>query len=852
MKGQTLFRFISATMLATCSTSVFAAPAYPYDIPAQDLPLALQEISRQAKVSIIFQPQTVAGRKSLSVRGAMQPKAATETAIRRYHDLEVIALNQNTLLVRRRKKGSSEEIASWTTNQATSALPPPRVTEPPPDVIVTASRRPAFISSYPGSLLVVRGAMVEQQGRTSLSSVSGLIPGLNLSETGAGQWRITMRGMHSAGENSVLLYFDETPVSGPSSVTSDVSQMSPNISLYDMDRIEVLRGPQGTLFGSGALGGAVRLVPNKADSEAIAVQATAGMTEMAKGGFGHSVTGMFNLPVITGKVGLRTLIYDERNSGYVDNVTLGIKNINQSRTTGMRLQIRTEPVDGFDFTLSTLYQKQEIADPSTQYKELGTFKTSISERLPFPNKLLLLNMTSHARAGIAEITATASYYKWDVTRTIAATAPAIRAMESGTYCPLFIGSSSCTSEQMTQYQSYIRQTLPLVGYQPMQVEAKIGELRIATIPGLPFMLTAGAFIEKRTDNSTNGTYRVNAQTGQIQTPFQAEYKRSVDINTRQFAIFADVAWKIAPPFTLTMGMRGYYYRKSLFAQILQTSYTNGAIAGPPVAYISEAGGNTGRINLSYTSSPDFLLYAQMATGFRPGGVNSVPNLPENLKVFKSDSATSYELGFHKRWTEPGIFSSFSFYWTDWRNMQATSRIPSFLFVSNSGSARVIGADIDLRASLGQATNVRINANILRAQLTKDQTTSVVVAPGLKGDNIPFEPQIKLAAQLERKFYLSKQAYASIDTEFSYIGHSFSEFRSDSAYYEKMGGYTDITLRGSLNLPGWTIKASISNLFNSVGKRRMESNFDQADIMITTQPRTFGLELTRKFSASQNK
>lgn len=829
---------------------MLAAPAaaataeYDFDIAEQDLAAVIRTIGRQGRIDILFQPESVARRRSSPVRGRLEPVAALRSVLRAQRDLEVIRLADGTLLIRARRTASPPPAP----RETPAARPPTTAYHDPPEqeVVVTATRRQTLLKDYPGSLTVLRGKDVAKRGRTSLAEAAELVPGLNLTETGSGQRRITMRGLHSAGENSVLLYFDETPISGPSSATSDVSQMSPDIRLFDVDRIEVLRGPQGTLFGSGALGGAVRILLNKPDMQAFGAEAAVGASLTDHGRPGSLRRATLNVPLLPGVLSLRATGYDERRGGYVDNVALGLYDVDRARTSGGRVMLRLEPASGYDLTATLLGQRQRIGDASAWYPALGSYRTDNLERLPFPNDLLLYSLVGHARTGTTELTAAASHYRWAVTRSIDSTRPALNVIDNGTYCPLYAGVAQCNAAQLAAYRAYLGSVLPLVGSQPMRVDATTAELRIASAPGEPLTFTGGVFLERRADASRSGTYQADPVTGAILRS-QLTYLRTISVETRQAAVFADAGWRPADVLTVTMGARRYSYRKAAASQVLQTSYVNGAVAGAATAHRTASSGWTGRVNLAFQPLASLLVYGQMATGFRPGGVNSVPNLPESLVAFAADSATTYEAGFRAGSADGRLGVSGSAYLTDWHDMQASARLPSFTFVSNSGAARIAGFDLEAEATPLPGLRLRGAFNLLEARLTRNQANAVVAAPGMKGDRIPFEANVKAVLSGELSRPLGTGLTSVMSADLAYVGASYSDYRPTSPYYERMGDFADLTLRWGLETPRWALRLTLANAFDAAGRQRVESTVKSEQLTNSLTPRTLSIDFSWNFA-----
>ena len=505
---------------------------------------------------------------------------------------------------------------------------------------------------------------------------------------------------------------------------------------------------------------------------------------------------------------------------------------------------RLEPSPDLDLTATFLTQEQKVSDASATNPSLGLYRTDTRERLPFPNDFKLFAMTGHSLVGSTRVTANFSRYRWDLTRTIDSTQSALRAMENASYCPLYAGVSACSASQVADYRSYIASLLPLVGSQPMRVDATIGEIRVATPAEAPLSLVAGFFFETRSDTSHSGTYGADPATGEIRVPFVRNYLRTVSVDTRQLAAFADATLKLGAGWSFSAGTRRYSYDKKATAEVWQTSYINGAVAGPPQTTKVGSDGWTGRANLAWQMAPETLLYAQVATGFRPGGVNSIPNLPETLVAFASDSATSREIGF--RHTGTGFRLGGSAYWTTWKNMQTSARLPSFLFVSNSGAARILGIDLEAEVVPFEGLHLRSALNLLDARLTKDQVNPVVVAPGRAGDHIPFEPGLKAVASADYTYGLSSRTSLTVGADLSYVGRHYSDYRPDSPYYEAMGGYADIAIRLELSRGPATARLILANALGAKGRQRVESTsyVEQGTNLIA--PRRLSAEIGWRF------
>ena len=817
-----------------------------FDIPPNDLVDVIKTIGQQAHLNILYVQAVLAGHRSARVKGRMSAVEAVRAALTSSHVLECVSMADGTLVVR---PGRPPPAASPRPKNIHNPVPrSPSVVPNSPTaaegahIIVTALRRPSPLLAYPGSLTVLSGDLLDLRGETRLPDAAALAPGLTFTETGSGQRRITLRGLHSAGENSVLLYLDETPVSGPTSATSDVSQMSPDIRLVDVDRIEVLRGPQGTLFGSGAMGGAVRILYRQPDPAHFSAGADLSGELMQDRMAPGAASAMVNLP-LDGGLAVRASAYEDHRPGYVNNIRLGISGVNREHTAGGRVAVRLEPADGLDITATLLKQHQYVADSSMWYAALGPYRTDEQERLPFPNDFRLASLVGHASLGPVKTTAVLSHYRWNVTRTIDATRPAASTIAAGTYCPLFADVVTCNPSQDAAYRAAASALLPLASIQPMTVTGTTRELRLATPAGSPITLTTGLFLEHRSDHGSSGTYRVDAGTGKPILPMAQTYLRTMSAATHQSAVFADVGWRLASGLVLDIGGRRYAYAKHESWQVLQTSILNGAIAGRPQAASTKARGWTQRVNLSYRLAPGTLVYAQVASGFRPGGINSVPNLPTSLTTFASDQVTSYEIGFRSGWLADRLLLNAAAYRLDWSNIQTAAQLPNFTFVSNSGTARNYGLDLEGEFVASRRLRFRGGLSLLDARLVRAQLNPVVSDVGAKGDHIPFEPSATLFLSADYSRPIGTRTQLSIGADLNYTGHSHSEFSLDDPDDERMGGFAILGVHGRISRDSWSCQLTLSNAFNAVGSEKVETLTGAPGRTLASQPRTIELQLS---------
>ena len=225
------------------------------------------------------------------------------------------------------------------------------------EIIVTALRRDTRLQDTPIAISVATGETLERSGTTSFTELTRNTPSLRIVDGGPGNRRVLIRGIQSAGEPTVGVYYDEIPVSGSVSTTSDAAGTTPDFRIFDVERAEVLRGPQGTLFGSGSMGGTMRIIFNKPDATGFAAAMSANMTSVKGGNPGMSMDAMLNIPIVADKLAVRVVGSYNRFAGYIDNNFYNTRNINDGYSYGGRLLVRWTPNEDMTLDLAGYYEK---------------------------------------------------------------------------------------------------------------------------------------------------------------------------------------------------------------------------------------------------------------------------------------------------------------------------------------------------------------------------------------------------------------------------------------------------------------------------------------------------------------
>lgn len=715
------------------------------------------------------------------------------------------------------------------------------------EIVVTALRRETRLQDTALSITAMSGEALLNMGATTVQDIVSSVPGLNLTEGNTGQRRISVRGVQSAGESTVGLYLGETPITGPNSATSDPSSITPDLNMFDVNRVEVLRGPQGTLFGSGSMSGTFRVVFNEADVDGYEGAVDLTGSTIHGGSEGYGVRGMVNVPIMEGLLGARLVLYDELRGGYVDNVRLGQEDINEARSYGGRLMLAFTPSESFKVTGLITLQNQTAEDTNGWTPGVGTYKNNNYHKQPFPNEFALYNLAAEWDLGWATLNGTTSYYSWDATKYIEGSLAALSARQAGSFCARYNGiTGACNATQLANYRAYIDSVFPLSGYQPMHVEAKIHEARLSSNSDGALTWTVGAFYESRSDDATSSTVEVDPISGEVYMPIVYNFSRFVAVDLTQKALFGEATYEVLDGLKVTVGARAYQYEKESQSQVLMTSYINSSVAGPLSTYNSDSDGWVGRLNISYDIADNAMVYAQYSEGFRPGGINNTPGLTPDLIPYASDSLESYEIGAKTSWFDGRLTLNASAYEIKWADMQIAASIPNYSFIANVGASTIRGLEIEAAARPLPGLSLTGSMGLVDGKLDTDQTTGLIVAAGRAGDTIPNEPDFKAAFAADYTWPVTQSFDGMVRLDYAYTGESTSTFRPTSPYYETMGDFSNVNIRGGVEGDGWGAYVFVNNLFDEVGKVKVASQATYEQLTFSIPPRTVGVNLRRRF------
>jgi iron complex outermembrane receptor protein len=688
------------------------------------------------------------------------------------------------------------------------------------DIIVTAFHRETRLQQTPAAITSLSTEALKNANIVNADDLQRLVPGLVVTNAGAGQRRLSLRGVRSAGDAQVGVYYDESSLTAPPGTTTDAGGSQSDLDFFDVSRVEVLRGPQGTLYGAGAMAGAVRIIFNKPDLNHFEGRADVTGTTEAYGGQGYQANAAINVPIVDDKLAARLVVYRRYDDGYIDNPRLKLQNVNGESTWGGRLMIRYRPISELTIDAAAYFQNNN-GGPPTWSPSVGKYQSADQAYLWFKDKNRLYNLTANAELGFATLTATTSYQDRDVLMT-----------RDPSYLFQIVGASAYA---------------PAIYYQPQSVKSWTNELRLQSAGSGPLHWTIGGFYEDRRSKVLSEAHVVGSD-GRDLNPPDVILQRHVGESLKQKAAFGELSYRMFDRLTLTGGLRYYSYDKLVSGDTTIGFAPLGTFVRPYAEFRSKNDGWLYKFNASLKASEHLLLYAQAASGYRPGGVNQVLGLAEALP-YQPDSLWTYEAGFKATYLDGRILLNVAAFRTDWKDMQVTLNSGTFAYLGNAGAARIQGVEAELGFEPVNGWTVSASLTALTAKLTEDQLATGAVAStatGRAGDRIPNIPQGTVTVASQYEFPLSDGLTAIIHGDVNYVGDSYSDFHRSTSYF-RLGDYFVSNARIGVKTRSWGAYLFARNLFNAVGTTYSGTVLGgRTQVVTTVPPRTIGINLTSSF------
>jgi iron complex outermembrane recepter protein len=807
------------------------------NVPAQPLGAALAEFARTRDLQLIYHSEIVGDQRTAGAVGDFTPQQELERLLRgtglTYRYLSATAVTivpiGPTAAPRLRGKSASPTSGSTVTggnrekegkngssspfrlahldrSMSQGSSPMTGLAE----VIVTATRRAQSLQQVAGGIVPITQGTVRDTGAQTLSDIAASAPGLSFDEMSPTEQVFTIRGVNTTSQVSTLqsptaLYFDEIPVSDPY-----LSELTPSFQLFDVSRVEVLLGPQGTLFGAGALGGAVRVISNKPQAEQFDADAEETTSFTSEGNPTYATDAMVDIPLVDHQLALRMVGTYIADGGYIDNVALGSKRYNALRTSAARAELKWQISPKLSVLGTYAYESDRPdASPYTLYGSKSyVFYSGVIDRSP--EVLNIANVDVVYDGDDFTFTSSTSYVHRDPTQQtdITGLASQITGLANPAIDVVFGHTRNLVQE--FRFASPEQQAFRWLGGIYLQ-KYDIDEREVSAQPG------AGnefASIGYPSDTILNDTY-----TGYV----------------NEEALYGETSYDFAPKLSATVGARAFHDSVAI-----TDAYGAFYLDGGPGSLHNAASysGITPKFVLSYEPTGELMYYLQVSEGFRSGEGNlnngTDPVTGEPIPTFYGpDHLWNYEVG-----AKTTLFGNTTLngdlYDIDWRNIQLNQQSPSGLnFTNNAGRAWIRGVDLQVTSRLSAVLEIGANLDYHRSRLTE-------VNPGVDGvvgDQLPGSSRFSSYVYGKYGFPLGGGGRGFFRLDYSYASKAYSNLDNATSLHYGNVGSLDAQVGAHFSELEYLLFGR-----NLAGGRNRVNAFELvgSPAQILQTPRTFGL------------
>jgi outer membrane receptor protein involved in Fe transport len=703
------------------------------------------------------------------------------------------------------------------------------------ELIVTATKRNESVRDVAMPISAVSGADLQKANANSLADYITRLPGVTFNDYQPGISEVVVRGIsattyHEQGQTTTGYYLNEVVLVEPGFPIG-----IPDIDTFDLERVEVLRGPQGTLFGSSTLGGLVNYVAKTANVSAYegAVSGLLGTTKNAGDDANYAIKGMVNIPIVTDKLGVRLVGLQRYDAGYLDNPGTGVDGANDFRTRGLRGSAVLIPAEGTKLTFLSTYQDTQL-DDQTYLSHDYVRDTPLAE--PQKTSFWLNSLRLDQDVGFADLTAIGSTDHKTNTTVYSYPYPYVTGVTSGDDSAYSNGTAKADLDTFeVRLSSKADDKLKwLIGASYMKAK-KSSTDRIYQ-PG------AGAYI-------TAHPADFGGYPGSVLAPGDAIYGYISDTENEDFGVFGELSYKFTPQWEITLG--GRYYDTKNTATITNAPGSLGA--GSYSATASTFGteqkedGFTPKVTLAYRPAKGVTAYATYSRGFRVGGPNPnaaiLPGIPES---YESDTVDNYEAGLKTGLFEDRLLLDVSVFHMDWKNIQArlfTAAPYYYSYVTNAGGAKVDGVEFSGTFKVSQHVTFSNNTTYQEAKLSSLLPDSFAAGGGYaKGTTLPGSSKWSTANTLS--FDFPEQPLApSFQIAQRYLSKAPVAFGNPNT----RGDFTIIDLRASISpTPTVRILGFVNNFTNEYGILNAPFTSQAAPAFSVVRPRTAGVRVDWSF------
>lgn len=695
-------------------------------------------------------------------------------------------------------------------------------------IVVTATRYKETVQHVPFQVTAVTASALRQINAHNLGDFATYVPGL-ITISGATPGLVIIRGvtMGSGGQlsSAIGLYLDGVPLGASTSFGLGFQNF--NVNTFDLERVEVLNGPQGTLYGANSLGGAIKYETNAPDRHAMQATAETEVSETEHGGTNYGLRGMVNLPFGHGLGAVRFDGIDEYYSGFIHDPVYHRDNQGAVRNQGGRISLSLAPTRDFDMRLSAFYQRDPSSGLGTAFRNfsthrptLGTYAQAYPLAQPAVSSLALESAVLNWRLPAFTVTSITGYqadhgfYEND---------------ESIVYDAILapLGATADPWELYVDTNTHrFTQEVRLVSHTHGRVQWIVG----------------GYFDHEVTDEIVN-LYDRASQNGTFfgLLPFADNLPSSY----RELAGYADLRMHLTRALSLNLGVR-YSRQRQTYKETTFGLFATGSntVYASPLAVTNQTV-TTYSINPKYKLTRHIMLYARAASGFRPGGPNFVLFSGLHNPSFSPDKLWNYELGEKATLFQRRAILNFDVYDIEWRDIQLVVNNGGVNQLENGRNARVQGAEMSFKARLSRRLTFAGSATYTHAWLTDPVP---VLKIDYAGARLPLSPRFNFALLGTYRFPVGPGYAGAFTVSDRWLGERTEGFGTSASALYRLGAFNTVDFDLALSMPHHlSVDLYIKNALDTAGEvdaTTIGNEYDPtAPTPVTlTRPRTVGLVL----------
>jgi len=827
-------------------------------IPPQRLDRALQELAQQRGLVVVYRSEVVAGRETSGASGELtsdealaQLLAGTDLTYRYVDETTVTIVpaagSSAPTAPKEDPRNTIERFRLAQVAGGASGSPVASVADVEPghvelqEIVVTAQKRVERLQDVPVPVTAIGAQSLVETHQLRLQDYFTKVPGLSVTpDDQFGSPQVTIRGITTGGYTNptVGIVIDDVPYG--SSSNSATGSIAPDVDPFDLERVEVLRGPQGTLYGAASMGGLVKFVTIDPSTDAVAGAVQVGTSGVSHGAeMGYSFRGSINLP-LSETMALRASVFTRQDPGYIDNPVHHVDGINEQHASGGLVAVLWRLSEAFSAKLSALVQGtsrdgSNDAERPTPGFALPTLADLQQADLPGTGKL-----KKQIQAYSATINA-----KLGGTDLIAITGYNVSTLKTTLDLTQLLGTFTQNGVDGTGFNGY---GTPGTGsFGNIRTAKFTQEVRLSASTGQHLDWLIGAFYTHENSLNRGDTRGAAVDTGS--DVGELYYARSPS-TFEEYAIFGDLTVKLTDRFDVQFGARESENRQS-FEQTDVGPFVPFFDFGAPSPYVHARGDSKGNaftylVTPRLKLTPDLMLYARVASGYRPGGPNSGGGPSE----FGADKTQNYEVGFKGNILEHKLDFDASVYYIDWQNMQLLELDPVTFngFTANGNRARSEGVELSaqVRPILGLTVAgwIAWNEAILTEPFPAQSS-----AFGQPGDRLPYSSRFSGNLSIDQEFAVASHVRGIVGASLSYVGDRLGEFPTAGGSPERqmLPGFVQTDVRAGITYnDSWNIRLFANNVTDRRGLLRGGLNTVFPFAFNYIQPRTMGLSLTKSF------